>query len=489
MSQTNGQGLHWFEILKSLRQAAGVSQEVWANQLGIGRATLQRWERGETVPNEKDQETVVALCHEKRLIRKFQGGALQGLTVTDDFLRRALQEARGGTVLSKHAGEADSYQPSPSPASLTNRKLADRGGSLQQLRHIWVRWANNIGSIFSVLGFGGGPSKYRNFWAASVALAIIALVSFILVANFGRPFNSENEKGNSKTGADSFGGSADIPQPSPNLAIRDRVAVTAVGEGIPILPLPESIVEIYQGRRMDAGFEGEITNGPRIVDGTKRWQIKWVRVGGTEYSGWSPETTSDGTPWIQPLPGDGVFPSISGSNANSLVEVYRDAVPFGLPVRQAPGLQEPILFRLPAGSIGSIVDGPIIIDDYVWWLVNWRHGIQTILGWSRDSGLPEGVFMVREKSPLPAVTLSLFVRKRSAIDPVQPDARVTVWDAQGELHQETTNVNGSARITGSPGMWKFRISADGFTDNCWSDEIMSSDTKISYFVEDDTCND
>src|SRR5215216_5427921 len=40
----------WAEILRALREAAGVTQEGWAGQLGLGRTTLQRWERGELPP-------------------------------------------------------------------------------------------------------------------------------------------------------------------------------------------------------------------------------------------------------------------------------------------------------------------------------------------------------------------------------------------------------------------------------------------------------
>jgi len=41
------------ERLKAIRQARGWSEEVCAYHLGVAYSTLNRWERGETVPNSR----------------------------------------------------------------------------------------------------------------------------------------------------------------------------------------------------------------------------------------------------------------------------------------------------------------------------------------------------------------------------------------------------------------------------------------------------
>ena len=53
---------HWSALLRGLRQAAGVTQEGWAAWLGYGRRTVQRWERGETVPDASATAAILELC-------------------------------------------------------------------------------------------------------------------------------------------------------------------------------------------------------------------------------------------------------------------------------------------------------------------------------------------------------------------------------------------------------------------------------------------
>src|SRR5262245_4087385 len=45
----------WPVVVRALREAAGVNQEAWARALEVGRTTVQRWERGETVPDPTGQ--------------------------------------------------------------------------------------------------------------------------------------------------------------------------------------------------------------------------------------------------------------------------------------------------------------------------------------------------------------------------------------------------------------------------------------------------
>src|SRR5215216_23185 len=86
----------WAEILRALREAAGVTQEGWATRLGLGRTTLQRWERGELPPDDRAEASLLQLCRERGLYRRYDAGPLRGTTVTAGWLRDLLAGARLG---------------------------------------------------------------------------------------------------------------------------------------------------------------------------------------------------------------------------------------------------------------------------------------------------------------------------------------------------------------------------------------------------------
>jgi transcriptional regulator with XRE-family HTH domain len=83
------------EVLKALREAAGLRQDVWADQLGVSRATVQRWERGGTPPNEEIERKIVEWAREYGMFRQFHRGVLQGITINEAFLHDMFLEARG----------------------------------------------------------------------------------------------------------------------------------------------------------------------------------------------------------------------------------------------------------------------------------------------------------------------------------------------------------------------------------------------------------
>src|SRR5690349_21125687 len=89
---------HWSTVLRGLRQARGVTQDGWAALIGVGRATVQRWERGEVTPSADAAEALLTVCREQGLLRTFERGPLCGLTVTAELLRELLAEARRGTA-------------------------------------------------------------------------------------------------------------------------------------------------------------------------------------------------------------------------------------------------------------------------------------------------------------------------------------------------------------------------------------------------------
>src|SRR5438093_84510 len=89
---------HWSAVLRGLREARGVTQDGWAALVGVGRATVQRWERGEAAPSADTAAALVALCREQGLLRTFEHGRLRGITVTADLLRELLAEARAAAA-------------------------------------------------------------------------------------------------------------------------------------------------------------------------------------------------------------------------------------------------------------------------------------------------------------------------------------------------------------------------------------------------------
>ncbi len=84
----------WNVVLRSLREASGVTQEGWAAHLGYGRRTLQRWERGDNPPDAAATEELVKLCASRGLYRTYQRGSLAGVTITGDLLRGLISDAR-----------------------------------------------------------------------------------------------------------------------------------------------------------------------------------------------------------------------------------------------------------------------------------------------------------------------------------------------------------------------------------------------------------
>jgi pimeloyl-ACP methyl ester carboxylesterase/transcriptional regulator with XRE-family HTH domain len=94
MAHSRSERPYWSQVLRALREARGMTQEGWARQIGYGRATVKRWESGETVPSADAESKIIALCHERALFRPFRDGPLSGVRVTPDWLSDLLVSAR-----------------------------------------------------------------------------------------------------------------------------------------------------------------------------------------------------------------------------------------------------------------------------------------------------------------------------------------------------------------------------------------------------------
>jgi predicted ATPase/transcriptional regulator with XRE-family HTH domain len=115
----------WSQVLRALREARGVTREGWAARLGYGRTTVQRWETGEAVPDAEAEEALLRACAELGLFRSFDRGVLQGHTVTPEWLRHLLAEARLGSASAPAPPvptppPRDHIPPPPPPRPRTN---------------------------------------------------------------------------------------------------------------------------------------------------------------------------------------------------------------------------------------------------------------------------------------------------------------------------------------------------------------------------------
>ncbi|HEV2130646.1 MAG TPA: AAA family ATPase, partial [Longimicrobiaceae bacterium] len=122
--------LPWNELLRAVRATAGISQEAWAQLLGYGRRTAQRWERGALVPNAAQVEAIIARCSERQLFRTYTKGPLRGVTLTPEAVREVLTEARldRGHRAPRSAGVRPT---SPPDSALDAAPASSRAGETQ----------------------------------------------------------------------------------------------------------------------------------------------------------------------------------------------------------------------------------------------------------------------------------------------------------------------------------------------------------------------
>jgi len=181
-------------------------------------------------------------------------------------------------------------------------------------------------------------------------------------------------------------------------SIDDRVCVTFTGgkqnngKGVSVRPEPGSGDPITFKA---AGAEGVVKGGPSVVSGLTWWKISWA----SGHLGWSAESGSAGVylEALPGLPGSGVYPSVTHGNLSYRVRVYDDTSSAGgLNTRESPGLRGDVIKRQPPGSRGWTLDEqPVKLDGMIWWLIKWDDGT---IGWSADSQLNNGVYLVKEQT-------------------------------------------------------------------------------------------
>jgi len=86
----------WPVVLRALREAGGITRAGWAARLGYSLSTVQRWERGDNVPDAVAEAALLTLLREEGLLRRYTDGPLRGQTLAEAELRELLAAARSG---------------------------------------------------------------------------------------------------------------------------------------------------------------------------------------------------------------------------------------------------------------------------------------------------------------------------------------------------------------------------------------------------------
>ncbi|HZU76771.1 MAG TPA: AAA family ATPase, partial [Dehalococcoidia bacterium] len=149
----------WYELLRALREAAGLTQDGWAARLGYGRRTVQRWEQGAAVPDAAAEQAILAFCAEAGLFSRLaQHHVLQG-EATAATLQASLAAARLAPPVAAPPAPAPAVPATNLPAPLSRligraRELATVRALLQTTRLLTLVGPAGVGKSRLALELG-----------------------------------------------------------------------------------------------------------------------------------------------------------------------------------------------------------------------------------------------------------------------------------------------------------------------------------------------
>lgn len=164
------------------------------------------------------------------------------------------------------------------------------------------------------------------------------------------------------------------PPPSAKFSIGDSVRVTAPN-GMNLRLAPTTTARTIA--KLPNGTIGEVIGGPTAANGYTFWQIT-TNLG----VGWAIEDPLAETTVPPPPPPSGEF------DIGDVVEVVATS---GINMRVSADSSARVSRKLPTGTVGTVVGGPVTNDGYVWWQ------IQTSLG----TGWAIGKFLFLTNTPPP----------------------------------------------------------------------------------------
>ncbi|MEA3337995.1 MAG: SH3 domain-containing protein [Chloroflexota bacterium] len=167
------------------------------------------------------------------------------------------------------------------------------------------------------------------------------------------------------------------PTPVPGTEIIvGQPARVAAAQGLNVRKGPS-----VEGERMGRYAPGtllSILEGPVDVDG-----YRWWRVGNNELSGWVAEG-DDTQVWLSPKIGS-TQPVDRPVQLGDEVIVTVESTGF-LKLRVKPGLDSLIDHRVQQDTQLSVVEGPVDVNGYRWWLVTDGGGVS---GWAAEASRSE----------------------------------------------------------------------------------------------------
>jgi uncharacterized protein YgiM (DUF1202 family) len=161
----------------------------------------------------------------------------------------------------------------------------------------------------------------------------------------------------------------DPPPATGKFAINDTVRVTATLNMRSGAGTTNGIVAT-----LPTGTTGKVLGGPRTASGYTWWQIQTSQGTGWAAQDWLVKTTT-----TTPPPDEGTPPPATGKFAiGASVRVTES-----LNIRSGAGTGNGIVATLPAGTTGTVLEGPRTGSGYTWWRIQTSRGT----GWGAENWL------------------------------------------------------------------------------------------------------